>query len=146
MFLAHLFPQFSTMPDKNNAPNAGRPGLSGGLKKYSRVPYPTRKAFNKAIFAYPGGINASDTQTLSANWQIAFTRNGGFLRSATSDSHKIYTPSNVATVNKTAATFVSFISTYACYSWNPTGALTSTIILISLANSNQVWTFYFCVW
>ncbi len=111
----YLFPQISPMPYMSKVLNVKQPGSSGCLKRYSKAPYRTRIIYCKPLFAHPDGINMCDARITFVNWHFAITLYSGVDKSAISNLNQTNTTMNVATVNKTAATFVSSISAHHYY-------------------------------
>lgn len=103
------------MPYMSKVLNVKQPGSSGCLKRYSKAPYRTRIIYCKPLFAHPDGINMCDARITFVNWHFAITLYSGVDKSAISNLNQTNTTMNVATVNKTAATFVSSISAHHYY-------------------------------
>lgn len=108
-------PANQPMPYMSKALNVKQPGSSGCLKRYSKAPYRTHIIYCKPLFAHPYGINMCDARITFVNWHIAITLYYGGDKSSISNLNQTNTIKNVTTANKTAATFVSYISAHHYY-------------------------------
>ena len=107
----YLFPQISTMPYMSKALNAKVRRLYERLQHHSEASHRTGGIDRKPPLNRRG-ISTCDVHMSLTTRHIAIAPHSGRVKSALSNSHKINTHTNVATVNKTAATFVSFISAH----------------------------------